>query len=418
MKRRGISPVSLVVLALVLPRPTPAAIEPAPYRVGITRVGFVGRAGQSAFERLEKRLERWAENEPGLGVRTLPLAALDRAPLEGRLVEWERALTTLYASPPAASAFQSASTTLAEALNSLVGNMDFSPLRQRILVAQAVVHWRRTESEWERKWSEALALSPEGGLAESAFPPSFPSAERRRFLEATKSVVIDQTRGCSVDLEISPAQATVTLDGFSMGGRRHFELVRGRDYRAWIRADGFTSREIALDCRRAGQWIESARLERGRDLEDRSVLGLRYLSQSEGVPSVVFARPIATDRFGLFLYTPGVGMDAIPTEAPLTYASLNGSPLDARMPILSDVFSDLIARHRAGPFRIQLAQSGEAGYATTASLPAAPVSPAWYERQAFWWVVGGVGAGIATALLIGGSQRPQRNGSGFSIQVD
>lgn len=416
MKRRGTFWVISTIFSLLVP-PASASIEPAPYRLGITRVGFVDRAGQAAFERLEKRLERWAENEPGLGVRALPLAAIDASPLEGRLAGWERAIGTLYTSAVGGAAFQSAALSLGEALQTLAGNVDFAPLRQRILVAQAVVQWRAADRQWEKKWVQALALSPEGGLADSAFPPAFGPVERARFMERTRSVTVDSTRGCSIDLEISPAQATVTLDGFAMGDRRHFELVRGRDYRAWVRADGYVSRELTLDCRRAGQWIESARLERGRDLEDRSAVGLRYLSQSEGVPSVVFARPLAGDRFGLFLYTPGVGLDSIPTEAPLTYASLNGSPLDARMPIVSDVFSDLIARHRAGPFRISLAQSGEAGYATSASLPA-PISPLWYERKTFWWVAGGVGAGIVAALLIGAAQRTQRSAGGFSVQVD
>jgi hypothetical protein len=419
MKRRGTYSTVLLIPALLLPAPSYSSIAPPAYRIGITRVGFVDRQGQAAFDRLEKRLQRWAENEPGLGVRATPLAAVDRSALSGNLAGWENALLALYVSPVVSSAHRSAQTLLSEALTTLAGARDFGPLRQRILLARAVVGWRAGEQSWRRLWAEAVAISPEGSLAEAAFPSAFSGAERMRFLEATQGVAVEDTRGCSIDLDITPAQTTVSLDGFALGARRHFELVRGRDYRAWLRAEGYASRELVLDCRRAGQWIETARLERGHDLEERSVVGLRFLTESEGLPSVVFARPIAADRFGLFLYTPGVGMDAVPTESPLTFASLNESPVDARMPIVSDVFSDLIARHRAGPFRIQLAQSGEPGYVTSATLPAAPADPAWYERKRFWWIVGGVGAGVAAAFLIGAAQRQQTPaGNGFSMRVD
>jgi hypothetical protein len=374
-------------------------------------VGSARTEAERALEKLEKRTQRWLESEPEWGLRARVLGPVDRAlaGFDARVAELERLTREAILHPRSAGDFDSA-------LEALAPVRELAPLFQRARVAQAFLAWRAGDARLEeRRLVQALDLSPEGILSDAA-RESIPASDRAVFAARVRERITQVTRGCSVELEIYPAEASIWLDGFALGGRRRFELVRGKAYQAWVRADGYAPKELSLDCRRAGQWIESVRLERGRDRDERALARLRYLSEVSGVGSVVFAEA-AGDRIGLFLYTPGAGLDAVPTEKPLTLASLSDTGAEDRLPIASDAFNDLVARHRAHPFKGGFQQSGEAGYEVSSIRTAVKPTP-WYKRRGFWIVLGAVGAGVATALLVGGGSRGVQSSPGISGTVE
>ncbi len=396
-RNKGIA--GLVALSVLFPTPGGlyAAHSPA-YRIGVSRGDSEGGvAGEQAYARLERNLTRFLENDRSLGVRAESLGNLDSALATYRHQVWtleNDAMTLAAASAPNLPLSQRIDRQVAE----LEGFPELSPLFQRARVAQAIHDFQWGQSALARRFlNAALMLHPEGSLEQGG--QGLPKGALR---EAAESI----SRGCSVSLEVFPARASIQVDGFEFGGKRQFQLLRGRAYQAWIQAEGFGSREVLLDCRRAGQWLETVRLTPGVREPERLVERLRVLTRQKDVASLLFTRTVSPGRFGLYLYTPGVGVDSVPLESPLAFGGPGHEAAEGPFPIASDALSELLDRHRAAPLRVSLAQAGENGYVFPRQTTAATVErPRWYENKVLWIVAGATLAGVTAGLLLNSHAR-------------
>lgn len=389
---------SLVVLSVLVPahRPLHANLSPA-YRIGVSRADSEGGvAGEQAYARLERRLTRFLENDRRLGVRTESLGSLDSALADYR--QKVRELERDSAALASASGLDAAlSQRIDRQIAELEGFSELSPAFQRARIAQAGHEFRWGQASLGRRFLQAaLQLHPEGNLEQGGH--HLPTEELHTAREGI-------ARGCSVSLEVAPARASIRVDGFEFGGKRQFQLVRGRAYQAWIQAEGFGSREVLLDCRRAGQWLETVRLPPGVREPERLVERLRILTRNKEVSSLLFTRTISPGHFGLYLYTPGVGVDSVPLESPLAYGGPSHEMSEGPFPIASDALTELLERHRATPLRVSLAQTGESGYVFPRQTAATLERPRWYENKLLWVVAGATLAGITAGLLLNSHSR-------------
>jgi hypothetical protein len=415
MKR---SPFLSALTAACFVLPTPAqALVPAPYALGISRLRAGNDSSEArAFDRLEKRLLRTLENTPELGVRVRSISVSDALRSEsGRLRRLEGLALRMVTE-------KSQAESLVSGVEKLVSETTLypedAPLIQSTRLAQSVVFWRKASFvEAGRYLDLARRMHPQGALEESvdALLSGEEARSFRLWLTQSQSVPVFE---CSLDLSIAPIEASVTVNGFEMGARRHFELIGGTRYQIVVTAAGYLPKELGFECKGVGQWIETLHLLPGVEMGSGDLLRIARLAKSPGVGSLVVVDSDRLGRFRLFLYTSGIGLESIPTEQPLTLASLDHQTTEERLPISSDALSGIIESHRRLPLRVGAAPSGEQGYTLVGNKKADDLRPErqWYEKKEFWWILGGVGAAVLTGLVL--SRNPGRVGGGLQGGIE
>ncbi len=407
-----------VVVCLILPVPARALVPP-PYTLGLSRLRAGGAADEALkFERLEKRLLRTLENTPELGVQVQSLSVADAIRGES---DRTRKLEGLAARMVAGSGGQSE--VLVANVEGILSETPLqpedAPLVQSTRLAQSIVFWRKALFKEANKYLElARRMHPQGALDESldALLAGAEAARFRHWLSESQKTLVYE---CSLDLSISPAEASVLVNGFEMGVRRHFELIGATRYQIVATAPGYLPRELSFECKGAGQWIEALQLLPGAGLDSADLLRVTRLAKSPGIRSLVV---VDSDRLGavrFFLYTAGIGLEPIPTESPLTLASLDQQNTEEKLPISSEALSGMIENHRKLPLGVGLGPTGEFGYDSlsgTTKLPDSGASPDWYEKREFWWLLGGLGAAVLTGLVI--SRSPGRPNGGLQGGVE
>jgi hypothetical protein len=349
----------------------------------VDRLGIVWESGSQVegqeLGRAEKNLKRALENQTEWGIVAEPLGSLSR-----RLRDIEEGFVSLENLDPKSEKIE-------EVLQLLSSATEKNPLFQSIRVDQAKLAWREGRSlASETFLLQAVELHPGGKLSDS-LKFSLRGMEYKGLSEKLETLEGKIDRQCLVDLDVFPRAASISLRGFSFGEQRHFELRHGTGYRGWIQAPGYSPREIFLDCLQAAQWMEKVVLDRGHSVSEKTLSGLQALSRREGLRGLFLLHLLDTKRWGLSLYTPGVGVAEVSLEKPiLDLSQLEGGGF----PLSVGGMSDLLHRHSISPLKIEVR-----------SAPSLPPTvsrgqTAWYAKKKFWAVTGVAAAAVVAGVFL------------------
>jgi hypothetical protein len=388
-----------------------------PYRVGISVTG--GKHSGEVEERLEKRFERTLGNDRRSAIQfeSIPLTRSALSDLDERLIQLKRFPSEILggsATGPVDFA------EVEKVIETLRQPLLYSPLIQKVRGAQAAVLFRQGKvKEAEHYLEKARRAHPQGALSSTVLESLRP--EDRAQFEKWVGEGPSPLLGCSVDLSVEPRESLVSLNGFPLGAQKSFHVLSGTSYLARIEAPGYLPREVMVDCRRVGQWVEAVQLKRGTALQGETLSRLRLLSEFSQVDSILMAQFNGAGALDLLLYTPGFGVEPVPTESPITVASLNQESTDQRLPVGSDFLGGLVGKHRVAPFKAGLSQNEEAGYdlsMTRVATQNLPKEAAWYEKGTVWWVLGALGAALATGVVLSSGDRSQTHTTGIIGQME
>lgn len=274
------------------------------------------------------------------------------------------------------------------------GSLEHAPVvplaeaRQRSLLAAALDFWKKGQGrQAQATYAQALAIHPELRLADAAWTGTA-LAERNRFLDAVGGSQNEGVPRCSISLDIPVAHATVEIDGFQMGTRRAFEVVRGKQYTAWIQASGYRGTRRTLDCRSAGQWLETLSLSLARPGDPVGIDELRRVEGALEVSAWILADG-RSDKVRVYVYHPEKGLEEMVGDTD------------------RDFFSQLSMGWESRP-------SG--GLNTVQSLNLEQQQPVPDSNHSLWWLLGAaVGIGAAAYLVHQGTAGPA---PGWSVQLD
>ena len=395
-------PALRLVLVGLISFPPVLWAAPAPsFRLGIVGVGLKDGQAQRAYPLLEKRLQRWLSDRPDLRIQPVALGTVE-------LLDPEKSPQVKIINAAADRLFAGHADELTRwdaSVSAQSAHPLLSPWRQRYAFARAsALLTQGRKAAAAQAVADALRLHPEGVLAAAAW-----KGVAQGQLDALYALVeLEKARlrpGCHFELEAKPEVASVKLDGFRFGRQRRFSLLPGKTYAVQASAPGFESAISEVDCRGAGQWLESIALKPERGIDPARLAEAQMLA---GTQALIALRPGKDQSFQMSLFSAQGGIQNLPTTRSLRFASLLASPVESSMPLAPQTLNDALERHRAAPLKVS-AQMSERGYEIP-SLQATPEPPrAWYESRTLWFVLGVAGVGVATALLATGPKQTQSN---------
>lgn len=390
----------LIVVCLVLQVPAEALVA-SPYSLGILRL----RAGKDLtesrnLEKFETRLLRDLENTPELGVRVHSLQTSENFRLGLERLRKLKGLATRILNEKADSELLVASVEKALAETPL--NPEDAPVIQRTRLAQSIGFWRKALFREATKYLDlAQRIHPEGSIDESldALLAGEEAERFRRWLSQSQKPLVFE---CSLDATMVPVEASLILNGFELGTRRHFELVGGARYSIVANAPGYLPRELSFECNGAGQWIEALKLVPGVGFGPEDLLRVSRAAKSFGVGSLIVVDSDRLGRVHLFLYTSGVGLEPIPWEKPVTLASLDQESTEERLPVSLGALSEVIESHRKIPLKAGLGvkEKFQGSLLGDLKAPDRGEPKEWYKKNEFWWLLGGLGAAALAGILV------------------
>ncbi|MBY0371539.1 hypothetical protein K2X33_12695 [bacterium] len=399
---------SVLIAGLCFPLPGTAAVDSA-FRVGIVGVGTDLPQAERLYPRLEKQIERWLGDHPAWGVRAKSLGT-EKEALSGsrkHLLILEQSTDPSNRSIAVEQAERSA-----EALSRLASA---GPQIQHYRLFQAAQALEKGDSALVRaRLEQAVTGHPEGTLSAIAWR-GIPENAVQPLLDRIQAAPLPCA--CRVELTVEPASADIRVQGYAFGKQREFEFLTGRVYPVEISAEGYETLNSTVDCRRSGQWMESARLAHAKD-RTPAVASLENVRQWAELDALL-AVQAGAEGFSLSLYSPGRGIQKLPTRLPLTYANLSQGTAEGDFPLSGAVLTDALDQHRAAPLRVSTQIGSERGY----ELPRAESRETfgerkWYESRELWILSGLVAVGLATALIATRQERDIHSNPVIQLGLD
>jgi hypothetical protein len=415
---------TLVCLFLQVISPCQAASIPwAPEspNIGILGLG-IGEADEQgrAYHYLEKSLRKWLE-----GNRTLSLAVTAELEssfdaersrdelLRNQLGELARRLVQL-----GSGEFTSNAETEAAGLSETIDKVwqehgqdtTLGPQWQAVLVADALFQWRALHREKaEERLRQAVQLSPDGSLKSAIGWDLEGAGGLAGFFDAVDRAQSRLSRSCRVQLEVTPAEAHVTWNGFELENTHVVNATPGNPFRVVAEGPHLRTQIVDFVCGKSGrQRLVFHLTERRAQLPD-DPLPLLKISESHRLRSLVVV-DTKGDRFHLYLYSPQSSLDEIPLTQPLTFHDVLSRGADADLPIAADAFSALLQKHRLAPVRLAMngnPQSLASGLQPDLNIRdrvlESPPERRWYNSPIFWTIVGAVALGGVAAYFTLGS---------------
>jgi hypothetical protein len=393
--------------------------------VGI--LGGLGTTGKSerSFEILERRLQRWLEDEgaQGLAVHAVPGRESEYSnQLELERLQLRHASQELLSATPIGASSAAANAKVKSLLQRLENVEVFGPelqLAYSALAVQAIRNGKRGEAA--RFLLPAKRLHPEGKLA-ATLPWNWEGLPERETLENLWADLPESARSCRMTVEGVSAQETVYVNGFAIQNRE-IQVVPGQTFTF---ARGTASDELGsfvAACSGPGQ--RTVRLQSAPVLawgwDEARKFSLSKISQRHSVATLLVLDK-AGDEYNIFVFTPGLGLDQVPTEKPLRSEDIRQSP---ELPIRWERLQSLIQKHRQESARLALGAAGAgdtfsiaaSGRSSPATLDYTVDTTPWYARPSTWVVAGVIASGIAVAVLASRSQSPvQNSSSGLAIR--
>lgn len=387
--------------------PVWAAIPPKiPARIGIVRVSGSSTT-DARFSVLERRIQRWLEKDTDLEISAIPASAPGRGFFEEQLnrSRFERVLVAAKGQP-FSEAIWDGLRVERENYGKYPGS---GPLLQQSLIEEAKAAFRVGERETSRGLlSRAMRLHPDGTLeTESEWEEEgeLSSWERLRISVAGSLKGI-----CELQIESSPEEAKLTVNGFPLGTRRAFHLSPGQSYHFELAATGRAPWSTDYQCTRQSSRRFTARLDPG----PATGPSLAAVARAERVESVLLLGE-ESGRVKLFLYSPSGRLDEVPLTQPLRVAELADAGASASVPIATDAFLDLLQTHRLASLGLG-SQIGEPVAESRLDGVRGPATR-WYNDWKFWAAAGGVLAGVVVTVLVtrGNDVRSQ---GGMTIRLE
>lgn len=382
--------------------------------VGILRVGQATSApAERAYRIVERRVQRWLENEPALAARVEPLAGSVRS--EELVMEAEHARLAKLVDKVLSGGGSDAESVEMERLVEKLGRLArFAPTVQRALVARGA----RLAKAGDRKAAIA-ALTAAAKLHPDGMLPGLDSWDEpgpRGDLESLAALAERAVkRTCAVSVSITPKEATVRWNGFDVGGRRSFHLAPAQRFTLTATAAGHRPTETVVTCHGTERRELRISLEKAADSGDKAPSLLSAISARRGLQTLCLIEPQGGE-FKLYLYTPASVIEEIPLRAPLRVADVLESPGESELPIATDAFVTLLEKQRVASAASDWDLSPPAG-APPALADHAVASGRWYNSSTFWWVTGGLVGGILLTFLAtrGSSAKSQ---PGVTLHLD
>lgn len=413
--------ISILTLHSLVCAESPAAIAPrleSRQPIGILRLGELrSHSEERAYDIVERRLQRWLDNFESLHVRAqrvgVSLSAeevtldSDRA----RLMECSEELLkgVLFMSEHDLNPGLTEMKTLRDGLKRV---KHLGPVLQKAYIAEASYLWKRKKREHAKSLiQKALLLHPDAKI-ESL--PQWEWDEPGFDTSGFEAMVRDSgalRKGCRVQVQVSPSNALVRVNGFEMGRRKTFYLSQGSSYLLSAAMPGYETNESVLECDGRGQRRLLVPLKK----EDRKINSkkdsLFQVSSRYGVESLCLVEP-KRGEFRLHLYSPGLAMEEIPMLRPLLVAEVLDSPGDEALPIATDAFLQIFQKHRLARLTAVLDP-----LPSTLKYEASGTSDTWYNNWKVWAIVGGVIGGAALAYFATSNSVDSRPG-GIKIKID
>ncbi len=398
--------------------------------VGGQSVGILGGLGttgnsERSFEILERRLQRWLEDEgaQGLAVRAVQGRESEYTnQLELERLQLRQASQDLLSAQPIGSSSAAAVAKVQSLLQRLENVEVFGPelqLAYSALAVQAIRNGKRGEAA--KFLLPAKRLHPEGKLA-ATLPWNWEKLAERETLENLWVDLPQSARSCRMTVEGVSGQETVYVNGFPIQNRE-IQVVPGQTFTF---ARGTASDELGsfvAACSGPGQ--RTVRLQTAPVLawgwDEARKFSLSKISQRHSVATLLVLDK-AGDEYNIFVFTPGLGLDQVPTEKPLRSEDIRQS---RQLPIRWERLQSLIHKHQQESARLALGAAGagdtfsmaSTSRSTPATLDYTVDTTPWYARPSTWIVAGVIASGIAVAVLASRSQSPvQNNSSGLAIR--
>ena len=326
-----------------------------------------------ALSLMERRVHRWLENrrEPVRPVSESVRSQHQQAFLLERVLQKVR-------SQPSSALVHARAHRWAEGLG---------PETQELLLWASLEAWQsRKKSESVRLARDAMRLHPDLLVELGALSHHLNEIGALKEFQAwLLSIRESEKRSCQLEVAFSPAQASVTVNGFYLGARKRFQLPKGKAYSFRFLERGFETVEKSFQCREPGKWQWEIHLTPSEN--ELPQLGQR-------TPSYLMVD--AQDRvIQFFLFTPGVALDVIPVSEPLKIARVIADPLEEGVPIRTDSFNQLWRQHQRMSLR-HLPQHGGMGGTLLLHQPSVP----WYQDWKVWAIVGGITGGVLTTYFL------------------
>jgi len=393
--------------------------------VGI--LGGIGTAGKSerSFEILERRLQRWLEDEgaDGLAVHAVQGNESDYSnQLELERLQLRQASGELLSAQPIGSSSAASKAKVQSLLQRLENVEVFGPelqLAYSALAVQAIRNGKRGEAA--SFLLPAKRLHPEGKLA-ATLPWNWDGLAERETLENLWADLPESARSCRMTVEGVSGQENVYVNGFPINNRE-IQVVPGQTFTFATGTASDALGSFVAACSGPGQ--RTVRLQSAPVLawgwDEARKFSLSKISQRHSVATLLVLDK-AGDEFNIFVFTPGLALDQVPTEKPLRSEDIRQS---RQLPIRWERLQSLIQKHQRESARLALGSAGaddtfsisSTGRNMPATLDYTVDATPWYSRPSTWIVAGVIASGIAVAVLASRSPSPvQNNSSGLAIR--
>ncbi|MCB9254994.1 MAG: hypothetical protein H6617_09960 [Bdellovibrionaceae bacterium] len=390
--------------------------DSAPTPVGVLRLNELESPDTGfALSRIERGIEKWLDRLP-INAAAHPVVAVQSAgELHDELLGlrlnqlWSSFYTELDAHPERAERLLE---NLDEAdVTRFLKKESSGPLRQQAHLARAALEWRLGRTGSAHSLLKAAVYEHPLGLI-SQLPEWGWDGERAdsAALEQELAKIISEVRRpCRLRLSASPAKSQVLVNGFSVASEKTLGFIARGNLQVRAEATGYLPQSHSISCRKLGVRSVEIKLQRAK----RPAVTLASVAADNAVKSMLVVTP-SGERAKIFLFTPGLRVDEVPTSRPLLLADFKEGAGDA-LPIATDGFTSLVEAHRVAwldrrdPLqppdvfmnRLQTETGSE-----------------WYNDWKVWAVVGGIVGGVLVAYFATRRPQVQTNPAGLRISID
>lgn len=386
--------------------------------VGIARWGESAAADEKAFSLVEKRLQRWVENNDSFQLEVKPFSKfLREEDLMGEVnqLHFGQLVTQIKAELPGLSATESGkiSPKIAQ-MRELRRKVELIPdaiaMVYRSYFWEARYDWLKKDKKSAQKHLyQAARLHPEAILPSNL---NWENMDRENKDSAGFEILVDravgaQVRGCRILIQNpnrekkTPADL-VTVNGFGLGRKKELHLNSGMFYRI---SKGLEYEPALVRCER--QSNQKVLLPTKKIAASKAA----QILKKQNVVSTFLVQQKKSD-FNISLFTPGIGFHTLPLDKPLKKREVLQNPTEEGIPVSKQAVLKVLETH--GLQSVKMRSLLPVGHPNPPMLShldhKVEERKKWYNHWAFWAITGTVLAGASIAYFAS-----RNNGGGVDV---